>query len=82
MSFVDKIKSSQAENLFLVGGQEEGREAWYYVLVDKNKVPMFEKELEPGKPYDLRPYGKILYSGWGKEPPEEIKEKVKKEFGG
>jgi hypothetical protein len=69
-----------SDYLYLVKGIDGSRQAWYYILVDQDKVDRF---LEALNRYDihLENYGKILYSAYGEEPPLNITERVKKECG-
>lgn len=68
------------ELLFLVQGQDRlGRDAFYYVLVDKLKKDIFVKEIK-NKNTDLRKYGKILISGFGLEPTADAKAYLKNEY--
>ncbi len=42
---IDPIKRMQAELIYLVKGIDAGRNAWYYVLVDRLKTQLFLKAL-------------------------------------
>ncbi len=64
----------------MVKGVDAGRNAWYYVLVDRPKVQLFLKALN-NDIIHLEEYGKILYSAYGDEPPAEITTKLKEEYG-
>jgi hypothetical protein len=86
MSFVDKYSSksftsnlmaSRTDELtYLVRGEDKGRKAWHYIIVDKAKLPIFLKRIEK-ETIDIADYGTVIFSGWGENPPEEIVEKVK-----
>jgi len=78
-TFVQIINTTRGRYLFLVKGKNDGRDAWYYVLVDKPKLVLYERALEAGD-ITLGRYGKILYKGWGKHPPKDVQRKIKKEF--
>ena len=77
---VDPQKKSKADLIYLVKGVDAGRNAWYYVLVDRLKVQLFLKALNDDIIH-LDQYGSILYSAYGDEPPAEITEKLKEEYG-
>jgi hypothetical protein len=79
MAFTDKVQNSMGELVYLVRGKDAGRAAWHYVLIDKMKLPLFKQKLKSGS-LDVSEYGKILYSGWGENPPEEIMEEIKKQY--
>ncbi len=77
---IDPKKRSQADLIYLVKGVDNNRNAWYYVLVERLKVQMFLKALNDDIIH-LENYGIILYSAYGDEPPEEITNKLKEEYG-
>ena len=60
--------------------KHNGMDYWHYILVDKQKLPMF-KIASKSDFISLPDYGTILYSGWGVEPPEDIKQKIKEYYG-
>jgi|GEM_PF-2605764 len=81
-SFMEATRASQSGLLYLVTAKEKptGKEAWWYVLVhSKQIVPIFLKKVQTTG-LSLTDYGDVLYSGWGKEPPEEIRQKVKEDL--
>ena len=77
---VDRKKAGSADLIYLVKGIDDNRNAWYYVLVERLKVSLFLKALNDDIIH-LENYGKILYSAYGDEPPKEITDKVKEEYG-
>lgn len=77
---VDPEKRAKADLIYLVKGVDAGRNAWYYVLVDRLKVQLFLKALNDDIIH-LENYGKILFSAYGDEPPAEITQKLKSEYG-
>jgi hypothetical protein len=79
MSFLEKLQNSQGELVYLVRGKHEGREAWHYVLVEKAKLPFFCAKVKSGA-LDVANYGKILHSGYGKNPPEDIVASIKQQY--
>ena len=79
MSFLEKLQNSQGELIYLVRGKHEGMEVWHYVLVEKAKLPIFQALLKKGA-MDVANYGKILHSGFGKNPPEDIVAAIKKQY--
>lgn len=80
ISNVDPQKKSMADLIYLVKGVDAGRNAWYYVLVERLKVQLFLKALNDDIIH-LENYGKILFSAYGDEPPQEITDKLKAEYG-
>lgn len=77
---VDPKKKMQAELIYLVKGIDAGRNAWYYVLVERLKLQLFLKALND-EIIHLENYGKILYSAYGDDPSAEITTKLKDEYG-
>ncbi len=77
---IDPQKRMQADLIYLVKGIDAGRNAWYYVLVDRLKLQLFLKALNDDIIH-LENYGKILYSAYGDEPPSDITDKLKEEYG-
>lgn len=80
-SFTSAVQSSRADNIYLVRGHDiTKRAAWYYVMVDKMKKRIFETDAKNGQ-INLTDYGNILYSGYGENPPDDMKTKMKDEYG-
>jgi hypothetical protein len=77
---IDPQKKMQADLIYLVKGIDAGRNAWYYVLVERLKLQLFLKALNDDIIH-LENYGKILFSAYGDEPPVEITNKLKEEYG-
>jgi hypothetical protein len=75
MGFVDRIANEVGRGVFLVHGKSQGKELWHYVKVPHEKVADFKAAVHDGK-LDVAQYGKVLFSGWGSEPPKEITDKV------
>lgn len=77
---IDPQKRMQADLIYLVKGIDAGRNAWYYVLVERLKLQLFLKALNDDIIH-LENYGKILYSAYGDEPPADVTNKLKEEYG-
>ena len=65
--------------LYLVRGEDKGKPAWHYVLVDKEKEDDFKTKVATGT-IDVAKYGKIICSGWGKNPSAEKKKGAVDQF--
>ncbi|MCE3255035.1 MAG: hypothetical protein K0R25_529 [Rickettsiaceae bacterium] len=76
---IDATKSSKADLVYLVKGVDDGRNAWYYVLVERLKLSLFLKALNDDIIH-LENYGEILYSAYGDEPPQNITDELKREY--
>jgi len=72
--------SSQADLIYLVKGIDDGRNAWYYVMVERLKLSLFQKALNDDIIH-LENYGVILNSAYGDEPPADITDELKKKYG-
>ncbi len=81
-AFTQLVKQSKGENIYLVhGGADHTKQfAWYFIRVDGPKVRTFLKEVSAGA-VNLEGFGTILESGYGKEPPFSIVEKMRNEHG-
>jgi hypothetical protein len=79
-SLDNSIKSSKSDLIYLVKGIDDNRQAWYYVLVERLKVSLFLKALND-EIIHLDNYGEVLHSAYGENPPEEITNALKAEYG-
>lgn len=79
-STISPDKAGKADLIYLVKGVDDNRNAWYYVLVERLKLSLFLKALNDDIIH-LENYGIILYSAYGDEPPQEITDKLKAEYG-
>lgn len=81
LTFAANLLRSQYKNLFLVLTPfPDGRNAWYFIRVQTTKTRVFRKAVTGG-PTNLRDYGEILRSGWGKVPPQEVITEMKAKYG-
>jgi len=76
----DPAKKAQSDLIYLVKGVDAGRNAWYYVLVERVKLQLFLKALNDDIIH-LEEYGVILHSAYGDEPPQNITDQLKEEYG-
>ena len=79
MSFVDRVVKSRDHLLRLVTGKSGGHDAWWYVRVKNNLFEQYKIAVK-GEVIDLSEFGEILFTGWGKEPPSDIKKKIEEEY--
>ena len=63
--------------VFTVRGKDKGREAWHIVLVEKDLLEGFKENVSSGT-VDVAKFGHVIKSGWGKDPPDDIINKLKK----
>ena len=76
-----KWGEGHSNRIFVHRGTHSGRAAWSYVLLDDDPQKMREyKRLtqdERGQhTINLTDYGKVLKSGWGRDPPQEVKDEI------
>lgn len=81
MAQTDKILRKRGHLFYLVTGKDHtGQSAYYYILVDKHRHSAFLKAFD--KPnMELTDYGKVIVSGYGGMPPEELQEEMRKKYG-
>lgn len=80
-SFVSRLMKSRSDCIFLVKGKDSSnRPAWYYVL-----TPSWKKKamgaIRGTRGLNLNDFGTILHSGYGEEPPVEMKTLMREQFG-
>lgn len=79
--WVDRITDVQL--LYWVRGFDTGRPAWHCVLLREGKKKEFVQKTqeEAGKhTLNLLDYGRIIKSGWGKDPPEEVVKEIERQY--
>ena len=62
---------------FTVRGTDRGRKAWHIVLVERELLEAFHDKVSTGN-VDVAKYGYVVKSGWGKDPPDDILDNMKK----
>ncbi len=74
-------KKCEGERVFLVRGKDHGRKAWHYILVvdDEETIDSFLDMVKSGN-IDVADYGQILKSGWGQDPPDEVKKWIEMKY--
>ena len=74
-------KKEEGRRVYLVRGKDRGRPAWHYVLVvdDEDTMRKFLEKVSSGQ-VDVADYGRVLHSGWGEYPPNDIRERIEEEY--
>ena len=74
-------RRSESERIFLVRGKDRGKPAWHYVLLvdDDETIKLFHEKVSSGT-VDVANYGYVLKSGWGEDPPNEVKDWIDKSY--
>jgi hypothetical protein len=80
-SFVRRIQAQFPDHIFLVRAKDiSGKPAWYYVQAHYGKRDAFKAK--SGSPFvKLTDYGRIIESGFGNEPPTDIKFRMERNYG-
>ena len=63
------------------GNDYTGQRAYYFLEVNPLKAPQLEKALSDGKIFELKEYGDIILSGYGDKVPEDVRARVRKQYG-
>jgi hypothetical protein len=73
----DKWRENQ--RIRLVRGEDNGKKAWHYVFLhdDEAMQEQYEAKLKAGT-IDLADYGTVFKSGWGEDPPEELRRAIER----
>ena len=74
----DAVSGEMRRNIYLVRGKDKGRPAWHYALLsrgDEDHVQGFFDKLKTGT-MDIADWSYIIVSGWGEDPPHNIRAKV------
>ncbi len=58
---------------------EDGRRAWYYILIDPVKESRFLRAMKNKETFTLTEYGEIVDSGFG-YPSESVKQRMRDEY--
>ena len=63
--------------IICIPGTDHGRPMWQYILLedDDNTIRKFKENIHSVSFYPAD-YGKILFSGWGTNPPKEVEERI------
>ena len=70
-----KYKENAKDRIYLVSGKNKGEQAWDYVQVEKALLPLFLRSTNGGS-LNVADFGLVLKSGWGKDPPEELRKNI------
>jgi hypothetical protein len=79
--FVSRLNAAALSDIFLIRAKDNtGRPAWYYFRTHRGKKRAFEVAIEKGT-VQLTDYGKVLFSGYGANPPADVVERMRVEYG-
>lgn len=66
--------------MYIIRGTSRGRRAWHMVLVPYDKIAL-TNSLDGTTTMDCNKLGRIIKSGWGEDPPQEILDELAKLYG-
>jgi len=77
-TWVEYVTRQRAINefVYLVHGEDKGREAWYYVLVNKDCKEQFKVALDH-ETINLEEHGIVVCSGYGNKPPDDVDNRMR-----
>lgn len=74
--YLEKVNTEKSD-LYLLNGTSEGKPAWFYLKMDKLKLPIFKFKVDSKDPnINLENFGVVIASGWGDQPPTDIKAEI------
>ncbi|WP_020474367.1 hypothetical protein [Zavarzinella formosa] len=79
-TFVTRLRKSP-NNIFLVRGNDStSRKAWYYLQVRPERKMLFEKAVGKGSIL-LNDFGRVILSGYGENPPDNVRDQMRADYG-
>ncbi|WP_254410994.1 hypothetical protein [Dyadobacter diqingensis] len=74
------IRENSSQVYKICGRDSTGRQAYYFVLIEKIKVRAFLRH-KIGDTYNIEDYGEIIHSAYGTTVPQEIRDMLKEKYG-
>ena len=74
----DGVNGGLWSRVHIVRDTDRGQPAWHYVLLSNKREAykkQFSKQVKSGH-VDVAKWGYVIESGWGKDPPRDIKDKI------
>jgi hypothetical protein len=81
-SFVDRLISKKGHLIHKLRAIDiNGKNAYYFVLIEQSKELAFNRALESGADkLNFEDYGKVIASCYGDEPNERVKELLRQKY--
>lgn len=81
-SFVDRLISKKGHLIHKLRAIDiNGKQAYYFVLIEPTKDIAFKKAIESGVgKLNFEDYGKVIASCYGDEPNEQVKEMLRQKY--
>lgn len=82
MSFATDVLISRAPTICLIKAPagEERKPAWYYIVPFEGQAEHLARSVTSG-PTQLTDYGRIIISGYGESPPDDVVAYIKSTYG-
>lgn len=81
-SFVEREIAKRAHGVHRLKSKDSsGRRARYFILVEPHRVSEFTSAIKVDGMIDLKNYGRIIASNYGKDPSEEVRLLIKEQYG-
>jgi len=77
--FEQADKLGRDDLIYNLLGNDRGRKTWYFVLIERANLRNFLRDMKNDST-NLELYGKIIESGYGETPPEDIVKSIKKKY--
>jgi hypothetical protein len=78
--FAAKLLHEEGDQLvFLVTGKQNRQPVWCYALIAERKRVAFQQGLKSGQ-VKIGDYGRILFSGKGHVPPDDVQQIIKTHY--
>lgn len=68
------------KDVFLVRGNDKGRPAWHYILIENEEKYLDLIKQKEGTNIDVTNFGRIIKSGWGINPSKEVVNEIKQKY--
>lgn len=79
MNFVEKIFQQDGGPIRFIKAKEKGKDCWFLISLNPETYKEYKLKMLVGN-LNIRDYGEIIYSGWGR-PSKEMIKKILDEFG-
>jgi len=82
ISNADEPHDNCPSRLYLVRSKDHtGQNAYYFMLLDREKISEFKQVALSSESFDLKDYGDIVASGYGDTVPESLRIRMRVEHG-
>ena len=79
-SFTSRLVNQEGGLIRFITTREKDIACWCYLKIDPHKFPDYKKALRQ-EVMNIREFGQVLRTGWGKYPPQEVIDFMKDTYG-